>query len=244
VWYSNRFWLLNIGIYFLRGVFWKQLRYFSRFWSELQCFLEPRAQFSDYLTSLAQQKSLFFHYVKCETIWAAIYWVCTCYYTTHPILHPCLLLIFQPLSTLQYDKVSCIFQHTPKFETLASLNMWLELQIGHVAEHNTWGWNHYLYTRHIPFSSSQLTQYQLARRHGVCGNSKTEAAIKLRLCKRNNSPAGRAFRTSESESESADFSEVRVRKFRTLKTLRTRTQRVCLFTHLYCKEVKKYWWCK
>jgi hypothetical protein len=45
----------------------------------------------------------------------------------------------------------------------------------------------------------------------------------------------RAFRTSESES--ADFSEVRVRKFRTLKTLRTRTQRVCLFTHLYCKEV-------
>jgi hypothetical protein len=28
------------------------------------------------------------------------------------------------------------------------------------------------------------------------------------------------------------FSEVRVRKFRTLKTLRTRTQRVCLFTHL------------
>jgi nucleoid DNA-binding protein len=34
---------------------------------------------------------------------------------------------------------------------------------------------------------------------------------------------GRAFRTSES----ADFSEVRVRKFRTLKTLRTRTQRVC-----------------
>jgi hypothetical protein len=37
----------------------------------------------------------------------------------------------------------------------------------------------------------------------------------------------RAFRTSESESESADFSEVRVRKFRTLKTLRTRTQRVC-----------------
>jgi hypothetical protein len=42
---------------------------------------------------------------------------------------------------------------------------------------------------------------------------------------------GRAFRTSES----ADFS--RVRKFRTLKTLRTRTQRVCLFTHLYCKEV-------
>jgi hypothetical protein len=49
----------------------------------------------------------------------------------------------------------------------------------------------------------------------------------------------RAFRTSESESESesADFSEVRVRKFRTLKTLRTRTQRVCLFTHLYCKEV-------
>jgi hypothetical protein len=36
---------------------------------------------------------------------------------------------------------------------------------------------------------------------------------------------GRAFRTSESES--ADFSEVRVRKFRTLKTLRTRTQRVC-----------------
>jgi hypothetical protein len=32
----------------------------------------------------------------------------------------------------------------------------------------------------------------------------------------------RAFRTSES----ADFSEVRVRKFRTLKTLRTRTQRV------------------
>jgi hypothetical protein len=47
----------------------------------------------------------------------------------------------------------------------------------------------------------------------------------------------RAFRTSESESESADFSKVRVRKFRTLKTLRTRTQRVCLFTHLYCKEV-------
>jgi hypothetical protein len=43
----------------------------------------------------------------------------------------------------------------------------------------------------------------------------------------------RAFRTSES----ADFSEVRVRKFRTLKTLRTRTQRVCLFMHLYSKEV-------
>jgi hypothetical protein len=43
----------------------------------------------------------------------------------------------------------------------------------------------------------------------------------------------RTFRTSES----ADFSEVRVRKFRTLKTLRTRTQRVCLFTHLYSKEV-------
>jgi hypothetical protein len=35
----------------------------------------------------------------------------------------------------------------------------------------------------------------------------------------------KAFRTSESES--ADFSEVRVRKYRTLKTLRTRTQRVC-----------------
>jgi hypothetical protein len=45
----------------------------------------------------------------------------------------------------------------------------------------------------------------------------------------------RAFWTSMSES--ADFSEVWVRKFRTLKTLRTRTQRVCLFTHLYCKEV-------
>jgi hypothetical protein len=43
----------------------------------------------------------------------------------------------------------------------------------------------------------------------------------------------RAFRTSES----VDFSEVRVRKFRTLKTLPTRTQRVCLFTPLYCKEV-------
>jgi hypothetical protein len=47
----------------------------------------------------------------------------------------------------------------------------------------------------------------------------------------------RAFRTSESESKSTDFSEVRVRKFQTLKTLWTRTQRVCLFTHLYCKEV-------
>jgi hypothetical protein len=46
---------------------------------------------------------------------------------------------------------------------------------------------------------------------------------------------GRVFRTSESES--ADFSEVRVRKFRTLKILRTRTQRVCLFTHLYSKDV-------
>jgi hypothetical protein len=34
---------------------------------------------------------------------------------------------------------------------------------------------------------------------------------------------------AESESESAYFSEVRVRKFRTLKTHRTRTQRVCLF---------------
>jgi hypothetical protein len=33
------------------------------------------------------------------------------------------------------------------------------------------------------------------------------------------------------------FSDVRVQKFRTLKTLRTRTQRVCLSTHLYCKEV-------
>jgi hypothetical protein len=43
-------------------------------------------------------------------------------------------------------------------------------------------------------------------------------------------PYTRAFRSSESEF--ADFSEVRVRKFRTLKTLRTRTQRVCLFTHL------------
>jgi hypothetical protein len=43
----------------------------------------------------------------------------------------------------------------------------------------------------------------------------------------------RAFRTSES----ADFREVRVRKFRTMKTLQTRTQRVCLFTHLYSKEV-------
>jgi hypothetical protein len=50
----------------------------------------------------------------------------------------------------------------------------------------------------------------------------------------NSGSSSRAFRTSES----ADFSEVRVRKFRTLKTLRTRrTQRVCLFTHLYCKEV-------
>jgi hypothetical protein len=36
---------------------------------------------------------------------------------------------------------------------------------------------------------------------------------------------------------SPSLREVRVRKFRTLKTLRTRTQRVCLFTHLYCKEV-------
>jgi hypothetical protein len=47
-------------------------------------------------------------------------------------------------------------------------------------------------------------------------------------------PYTRAFRMSESES--TDFSEVRVRKFWTLKTLRTRTQRVCLFTHLYCKS--------
>jgi hypothetical protein len=38
-----------------------------------------------------------------------------------------------------------------------------------------------------------------------------------------------------SESESAEVL-VLVRKFRSLKTLRTRTQRVCLFTHLYCKE--------
>jgi transposase-like protein len=30
---------------------------------------------------------------------------------------------------------------------------------------------------------------------------------------------------------------VRVRKFWTLKTIRTRTQRVCLFTHLYTKKV-------
>jgi hypothetical protein len=37
----------------------------------------------------------------------------------------------------------------------------------------------------------------------------------------------RAFRLSESESGSADFSEVRVRKFRTLKTLCTRSQHVC-----------------
>jgi hypothetical protein len=35
----------------------------------------------------------------------------------------------------------------------------------------------------------------------------------------------RAFWTSESES--ADFSEFRVRNFRTLKTLWTRSQRVC-----------------
>jgi hypothetical protein len=39
------------------------------------------------------------------------------------------------------------------------------------------------------------------------------------------------------ETSVFDFFEVRVRKFRTLKTLRTRTQRVCLFTHFYCKEV-------
>jgi hypothetical protein len=55
----------------------------------------------------------------------------------------------------------------------------------------------------------------------------------LIYCKLGGCLSIRAFRTSES----ADFSEVRVRKFRTLKTLRTRTQRVCLFTHLYCKEV-------
>jgi hypothetical protein len=34
-----------------------------------------------------------------------------------------------------------------------------------------------------------------------------------------------------------ESAEVRVRNFRTLKTLRTRTQRVCLFMHLYSKEV-------
>jgi hypothetical protein len=45
------------------------------------------------------------------------------------------------------------------------------------------------------------------------------------------------FPVGTSKSESADFSEGRVRKFWTLKTLRTRTQRVCLFTHLYFKEV-------
>jgi hypothetical protein len=41
------------------------------------------------------------------------------------------------------------------------------------------------------------------------------------------------------QSKCQSFSDVRVRvrKFRTLQTLRTRTQRVCLFTHLYCKEV-------
>jgi hypothetical protein len=44
-------------------------------------------------------------------------------------------------------------------------------------------------------------------------------------------------RPSPSLRTSEKSSEVRVRKFRTLKTLRTRTQRVCLFTHLYCKEV-------
>jgi hypothetical protein len=46
----------------------------------------------------------------------------------------------------------------------------------------------------------------------------------------------RAFRTSEFES--ADFSEVRVRKFRTLKTLRTRTQRVCMFVCLLPQNVE------
>jgi hypothetical protein len=55
----------------------------------------------------------------------------------------------------------------------------------------------------------------------------------LIYCKLGGCLSIRAFRTSES----ADFSEVGVRKFRTLKTLRTRTQRVCLFTHLCSKEV-------
>jgi hypothetical protein len=45
------------------------------------------------------------------------------------------------------------------------------------------------------------------------------------------------YRHHVSQSFSDVRVPVRVRKFRTLKTLRTRTQRVCLFTHLYCKEV-------
>jgi hypothetical protein len=46
-------------------------------------------------------------------------------------------------------------------------------------------------------------------------------------------PCTRAFRTSESESESADFSEVRVQKFWTLKTpFRTRTWIFCVLKNL------------
>jgi hypothetical protein len=48
---------------------------------------------------------------------------------------------------------------------------------------------------------------------------------------------GRAFRMSESESQVRGLLWSPSPKIRTLKTLRTRTQRVCLFTHLYCKEV-------
>jgi hypothetical protein len=45
-------------------------------------------------------------------------------------------------------------------------------------------------------------------------------------------------RQSFSDVRVCGLSEVRVRKFRTLKTLWSRTRtRVCLFTHLYCKEV-------
>jgi hypothetical protein len=54
--------------------------------------------------------------------------------------------------------------------------------------------------------------------------------------------AGKNFTENfKNKTEKQSFSDVRVRvrvrKFRTLKTLRTRTQHVCLFTHLYSKEV-------
>jgi hypothetical protein len=79
---------------------------------------------------------------------------------------------------------------------------------------------------------------------------KSKLGSKLRETKRLHyfpNPFGRAFRTSESES--ADFSKARVRKFRTLKTLRTRTQRVCssaasskvFDVHIYLEQYLAVW---
>jgi hypothetical protein len=71
----------------------------------------------------------------------------------------------------------------------------------------------------------------------VCEPRRNPAAFYFKL-KAKETKKCRAFRMSESES--ADFSEVRVQKFRTLKTLRTQRQCVCLLTNLYCKEVKNF----